>query len=268
MGPSEALAWAMSADAERLPKPTNALEIFPTRAPTKETDMHTRNLIRHMLAPLAMASLLGAAPVSAQSDGAGQGRWLQMTPRTTLLHGFLDDGAGAHAFHIEAMLSATTPSAGGVYGTLDPLQDEATDAVRQKEFFLCGQYARLGDGSGKFDAVILMQLSGNGLPIVLAVGAVSGALSPEIGGDKAIAVAIDLDGDGSEPAVAVPAPLDRVSIAVASAQLNTQVARLQRARSMIREILSRAGALRRDAVDRVGTKVQRKGAFRARWSMR
>jgi hypothetical protein len=229
--------------------------------------MHTQTLIRHMLAPLALASLLSAAPALAPSGGGGQGRWLQATERTTLLHGYLDDGAGVHAFHIEAMLTATTPSRGGVYGSLDEMPAQPVDALRQKEFFLYGQYARSSDGRGKFDAVVLMQLSGSGLPIVLAVGTVRGALSPAIRGDQPIAVPIDLDGDGSDALKAVYAPIEDATLAF-KAKLATHIARLERARNMVRAILSRAGALPNTVVDDIGMTAQRKGSFRARWSVR
>lgn len=231
--------------------------------------MHSQTLIRHLLAPLALAGFL-AAPAVAQSSGSGQGRWLEVTARTTLLNGFFDDAAGEHVLHIEAALTATTPNSGGIYGTLEPLQDSQASALRKKELFVYGQYSRSSDGSGKFDALIMLQLSGNGLPILLAVGAVQGGLAPAIGGkpsDEPIGVPIDVD-DAYIDSVAFARPPRRAAFTAPVPEVNQHLARLERARNALRAIHKRGGVVSLQAIDDGSMVVQRKGTFRARWAMR
>jgi hypothetical protein len=227
--------------------------------------MHSQELIRRLLAPLALAGFL-AAPAVAQSNGSGQGRWLEVSARTTLLAGFLDDAAGEHVLHIEAVLTTSTPSSGGIYGTLDSLKDSQAGALRKKELFVYGQYSRSRDGSGKFDALIMLQLSGNGLPVVLAVGAVQGALAPAID-SKPITDPVE-SADLPDDAVISVRPIKYAAFTAPIPQRNEHLARLERARNALRAI-TKGGVVRIKAIDvGSGMTVQRKGTFRARWAMR
>ena len=92
--------------------------------------MKTKNVIRTVMGSLALAGICAAAPLDKPAKGVAQGRWLELTPRTTLLHGFLDERAGKHAYHMQAALIATTPSSGAVYGSLEPTQEPASNALR------------------------------------------------------------------------------------------------------------------------------------------
>jgi hypothetical protein len=227
--------------------------------------MHSQTLIRHLLAPLALAGFL-AAPAVAQSNGSGQGRWLEVSARTTLLAGFLDDSAGEHVLKIEAVLTATTPGSGGIYGMLEALDGSQAAALRKKELFVYGQYSRSRDGSGKFDAVIMLQLSGNGLPILLAVGAVQGALAPAFGSQPITDPVERADAPGN--AVVIAQPSKYAAFTAPVPERNEHLARLERARNALRAITKR-GVVSIASIDDVsGMPVQRKGTFRARWAMR
>jgi hypothetical protein len=224
--------------------------------------MNTLVSIRNKLLSFALTGVLSAVPAFAQTaTGGGGGRWVESSPRTTFLRGFLSSAQGKKLYTLEAaMIADDAATSGGFYGEVHPLLGIASPTPVDDGYLLYGDYKRNADGSGSFEAVVMLQVWSKNIPLMVAVGVVHGELARAI----------------PEPIGLAPAPANvhlgvrRATKPVADADRSSAlIARIRRARTpgLVNSLIAKLERKVIDAKQALFAPRHDKGAFRVRWTL-
>ena len=140
---------------------------------------HARRILRAIAA--LVASLSVSLHAAAQSSGSAVGRWIEVSPRVTLVSARIVKAESRQEFALDAQLLGG-PLAGCVIGVLRerPSATPVLQSIWALEYVLIGRYLRAPDGRTHVEALVALDLRSHGVDLLAVAGSFHGVLGEEI----------------------------------------------------------------------------------------
>ena len=133
---------------------------------------------------LSLGAVSAAAPIAdvvgERNQGSGQGRWVQVSPRSTIVEALLANRDGLVVYKLDALMVGE--GSGHIYGELDEVAPKGSDpkgsnpSLIDRRLILDGEYIDIGNGQLYVRSQILWDLSPFGLDQLVPVGVLDGQL--------------------------------------------------------------------------------------------